>query len=105
MQISTVSILFFLNSADIFSSVESSLKHSVSLSSIDSDLSSKKLAQKEAFHICSNRVWSSFLCVLGLSSVIEQPIHTFYPDFGMEKFRKLYNAEIKQRIPTKDNDF
>ena len=46
------------------------------------------LVKKEAENICKDNIWSSFLCVLALSSVIYQPIHLFYASCGFQKYQK-----------------
>ena len=43
------------------------------------------------------KVWSSFLCVLALSSVICQPIHLFYSKCGLIKYEKIFNQLIYPR--------
>ena len=43
--------------------------------------------------------WSSFLCILGLSSVLGRNIHTYYPDCGEERYKVLLNGPVKPRLP------
>ena len=54
------------------------------------------LVKKEAENICKYNIWSSFLCVLALSSVICQPIHLFYAFCGFQKYQKMFNQKIIQ---------
>ena len=44
--------------------------------------------------------WSSFLCILGLSSVLGRNIHTYYPHCGEERYKVLLNGPVKPRLPT-----
>ena len=41
---------------------------------------------------CNDMKWSSFLCILGLSSVLGRNIHTYYPDCGEERYKVLLNG-------------
>ena len=43
--------------------------------------------------------WSSFLCILGLSSVLGRNIHTYYPDGGEERYKVLLNGPVKPCLP------
>ena len=43
------------------------------------------LVKKEAENICKDNIWSSFLRVLALSSVICRPNHLFYASVGFQK--------------------
>ena len=43
--------------------------------------------------------WSSFLCILGLSSVLGRNIHTYNPDCGEERYKVLLNGPVKPRLP------
>ena len=54
------------------------------------------LVKEEAENICKDNIWSSFLCVLALSSVICQPIHLFYAFCGFQKYQKMFNQKIIQ---------
>ena len=55
------------------------------------------LVKNEAKLTCTDKVWSSFLCVLALSSVICQPIHLFYSKCGFIKYEKIFNQLIYPR--------
>ena len=52
------------------------------------------LLKEEAESICKDNIWSSFLRVLALSSVICQPIHLFYTSVGFRKYQKIFNQKI-----------
>ena len=81
----------------LFCSVESILKVSVSEDSFSTGLNSADLIKSEALRNCTNATWSSFVCILGLSSVISKSIHCIYPDFGLVKYKKIFNGLIKPR--------
>ena len=90
---------------NLFSSVESALKFSVSKEALDSDLSSEDLIKKEAIIMCSAGKWSSFVCVLALSSVLKKCVELLYPDIGLEKFKVLFNRVIyPRRIPVNKHE-
>ena len=55
------------------------------------------LVKKDAENICKDNIWSSFLCVLALSSVICWPIHLFYASCGFQKYQKMFNQKIYPR--------
>ena len=57
------------------------------------------LVRKEAENICKDNIWSSFLRVLALSSVICRPNHLFYALLGFKNIRK---SLIKKFIQGKD---
>ena len=61
------------------------------------------LVKKEAENICKDNIWSSFLCVLVLFSVICQPIHLFYASCGFKKYQKMFNQNIYQREKSDSN--
>jgi hypothetical protein len=56
-----------------------------------------KVVELEAFHHSKDKTFSSFLCLLALSSVIGKPIQLLYPDAGLPKFKKIFNSLIKPR--------
>ena len=62
----------------------------VSFECLDSRLSGSELV-KEAIVNCHDKKWSSFLCILGLSSVINRNIVAHYPDCGDHRC-KLFNC-------------
>ena len=55
------------------------------------------LVKKEAENICKDNIWSSFLRVLALSSVICRPNHLFYASVGFQKYQKIFNQKIYPR--------
>ena len=71
---------------------------SVSQCSIDTGMSCENLIQWEAVHICENFNWCSFLCVLGLSSVIARNIKCYYPLNGsLKRYKIMFNQVIQPR--------
>ena len=77
---------------------------SLSLKTVDSDLSSSDAVEAEALNICCDKQWSSFICVLALSSVINHKIISYYPDFGSIKHKLLYNQHIDPRPPLESSN-
>ena len=43
------------------------------------------------------RLFQPLLCILALSSVINRRIQTFYPDFGVHKYKLFFNQTIQPR--------
>ena len=84
----------FTTNKECFSCLESV---SVSDASFETDLKSEKLVQHEAINNCHEGQWSSFLCILALSSVVGRKIHILYPDFGLEKYKLLFNTIVHPR--------
>ena len=66
----------------------------------DSSLSGRELVRVEAILNCHGKTWSSFLCILGLASVTNRNILSYYPDFGEQKFRLLFNCKVEPCPPT-----
>lgn len=82
----------------VFSSISNALCFSLSKSSVDSGLRGEDLVKIEAVNMASNVCkWSSFVSVLAVSSVIKHKIITYYPDFGLIRYRKLFNQEVYPR--------
>ena len=82
----------------LFCSVESFLKEvSDYEDSFSTGLNSADLIKSEALRNCTNATWSSFVCILGLSSVIIKSIHCIYPVFGLVKYKRIFNGLIKPR--------
>ena len=79
------------------SSMKNLLHMCVSFNSSDTTSSCEDLVKSEAIRNCHNKSWSSFLCILALSSVISSRIFSYYPDCGLEKYKFLFNGEIKPR--------
>lgn len=80
--------------SDLFLSVESVLKFSVSHFSLDSGHSSIDLVRHEAISMCDRDRWASFLCVLSLSNILERPISVLYPDCGQLRYKYLFSNKI-----------
>ena len=57
-----------------------------------------ELVKAEAINSCVDKIWSSFMCVLALPSVIRKPLTIYYPNFGEMKLNVLFNRTIKPRI-------
>ena len=70
----------------------------LSFDSLVSHASPQDLIKNEAVLNCENRRWSSYLCMLALSSVTSSFIFSHYPDCGEEKFKLLFNAKIEPHI-------
>ena len=84
-------------------SIESILKVSVSDESFNTGLCSERLVQAEAKRNTIDRKWGSFLCVLGLSSIINRNIISVYPDFGLQRYKDIFNIEVIPRSnPSKE---
>lgn len=86
---------------DFGKSLNNLLPLSVSFECLDSGLSGDELVKKQAFVNCTDKKWSSFLCILGLSSVINRKIVTYYPDCGERRWKLLFNRQIKPRSSLK----
>lgn len=89
---------FCFENSQLFSSLETILKCCISDDALNTDLSSFKLVQREAINSCSKNKWSSFISILALSTVINRSIETFYPDFGAQKYKFLFNQVINPRV-------
>ena len=62
---------------------------------IDSNLKNEEDAVKrEAILNCQNFAWSSFMCILGLSSAIKGKIISHYPDSGDAMPRLFFNQDM-----------
>jgi len=44
--------------------------------------------------MCEKNKYSSFLCVLGLSSVLDRPLSVIYPDCGLLNLKRLFGTKI-----------
>ena len=69
----------------------------VSVECLDTGLTKDSLVQQEAILNCTDKKWSSFLCVLGLSSVLHRNINTYYPDCGESRNKLLFNRFVQPR--------
>ena len=67
---------------------------------------SDNLIKTEAIDNCRSKNWSSFLCILGLSSVIGISIQTVYPLQGKNDncYFKLFSSLINPRTPAIHHD-
>ncbi|XP_065650443.1 52 kDa repressor of the inhibitor of the protein kinase-like [Hydra vulgaris] len=57
-----------------------------------------ELLLKEANLNCFDKTFSSFICLIALSSVIKQPIESIYPEIGFKKYHCFFNTVVKPRI-------
>ena len=71
---------------------------SVSQQSIATGSSKDNLVKQEGILNYNDGKWSSFLCILGLSSVLQTNIFTYYPDCGAQRFKHLFNCMLQQRL-------
>ena len=74
-----------------------SFKCSDSFSTINDNMISKLLL-KVAYLNCFDKTFSSFICLIALSSVIKQPIESAYPEIGFKKYHSFFNTVIKPCI-------
>ena len=81
------------NHSKIFS-MSKLLNICVSSLSLESGLVSGELIREEAFIMCKDKQYSSFLCVLALSTVIDKTICLHYPDFGHDRYKLIFNHTI-----------
>ena len=86
-----------MKSKGYVSTVDSALKLAVSDLSFNSNISGVELVKLEAFNNCKKFTWSSFLCILALSSVIQTSIQSLYPDNGLQKYRNIFNIMLDPR--------
>lgn len=61
-------------------------------------LSGDQLDKKEGVLNCCDKKWSSFLCVLGLASLSNKNIYSYYPDCGEQRFKLLVTCIVD--LPT-----
>lgn len=79
-------------------SVNNLLPMSVSKECLDTGFARADLVKQEAILNCSEKKWSSFLCILGLSSAISRNIFTYYPDCGDQRFKLFFNRMVQPRL-------
>ncbi|XP_046842785.1 uncharacterized protein LOC124447678 isoform X1 [Xenia sp. Carnegie-2017] len=79
-------------------SLNNLLPLSVSKECLDTGYTTDELVKQEAILNCNDQKWSSFLCILGLSSVLGRKIHTFYPDSGESRYKLLFNRIVQPRL-------
>ena len=73
----------------------------VSYQAVDCSLTGDQLVKKEAILNCSDKTWSSFLCILALASVTNRNVFCYYPDCGEDRFKLLFNCMIEPCPPIK----
>ena len=79
-------------------SLNNLLKSTLSGSVVDQDITrNEDSVRAEALNNCSTGKWSSFMCILGLSSVLNASIFSHYPEFGPKRSHLLLNRLIKPR--------
>lgn len=101
-----VFVTVFSQHNDLFCSLQTLLTASVSDSAFNTDLRGEDLVRAEAVHICESfRGWSAFLSILALSSVVGKSILCYYPDFGLPKYKILFNQRIDPRLSSGNNSF
>ena len=59
------------------------------------------MIQKEALSNCRANTFSSFICMIALSSVIKKPIISHYPDCGANMYKETFNTTINPRTSIK----
>ena len=87
-----------MNNQNTLAKVFMILSMSVSFEALDTDSSKHELVKQEAISNCSSGKWASFVCILGLSSVLRRSISTYYPDCGELKFKLLFNRIVQPRL-------
>ena len=87
--------------SEFHNSLKNLLPWSVSQECLDSGLMTEDLVKKEAFLNCHDKKWSSFLCILSLSSVIGKDIRTYYPDSVEIRHKLMFNSLVHPRIRPK----
>ena len=108
--------IYIDNHKDLFPSKESLLKLCVSNGTFHSGSPNQKQVKAEAINSGRDKKWSSFLCILALSSVTNRRIQTFYPEFGDYKYssslihprcfvssavaERLRHCSREQRVPS-----
>ncbi len=86
--------------AEYFSNINIILPMSVFQECLDTGCIKADLVRQEAILNCNEKKWSSFLCILGLTSVLNRTIFT-YPDCGEQRFKLLFNRMIQPRLTPK----
>lgn len=70
---------------------------SIKNATIDSDLKNEAAVRYEALLNCKDKEWSSFLCILALSTVVCRKIVTLFPDCGDAMQKVLRSSMIFPR--------
>ena len=73
---------------------------SVSHEALDTNKQTEELIITESILNCANKRWSSFICLLALSSITAREIVSYYPDIGVENFKLFFNKKIQLRLPS-----
>ena len=82
----------------LFKSKESVLSFFLSNKTYENDSNSfHNCIQEEAINMCQNYKFSSFLCVLGLSTVVNSSISIVYPDFDDPHYKVALGHTIQPR--------
>ena len=84
----------------VFCSFESVFELNRGLRDSQTSINNKNLGlivKKESEYIRKDNIWSSFLRILALSSVICRPIHLFFASVAFQKFHKIFNQNIYPR--------
>ena len=71
---------------------------SVSHEALDSNKQTEELIIEESILNCANKRWSSFICLLALSSVTAREIVSYYPDIGVENFKLFFKSKISNHV-------
>ncbi|XP_028417575.1 zinc finger MYM-type protein 1-like [Dendronephthya gigantea] len=82
-------------------SINNLLPLSVSKECLDTGCMKDDLVRQEAILNCSEKKWSSFLCIMGLASVLNRNTFTYYPDCGQQRSKLLFNRMIQPRLTPK----
>lgn len=83
--------------AELFSNLNNLLPWCVSKECLDTGATKDDLVRQEAILNCFDGKWSSFLCILGLSSALNRNIFTYYPDCGQLRCKLLFSCMVKPR--------
>ena len=83
---------------DQFSSYDNMFSVCVSTISFETDARGPLLVKEESKLNSKDNIWSPFLCILALSTVIQRSIITVYPDFGLAKYKNIFNNQIFPRV-------
>ena len=59
------------------------------------------LIKKEAILIVKTKTFP-LVCLIALSSVIKKQIHSSYPQFCLEKYKKLFNVIINPHVGSRE---
>ena len=71
MQRITMFLNVLQNNIQMFSALETLLKLSISDNALNTGLSGEHLVRAEASNCCKDKTWSSFMCIMALSTVLK----------------------------------